>query len=85
VHHKLRVSRVQAVEKSERKFWIALLLYGTLGAVVWFTLGPGKILVLGREVDIRAIPLFVIATFVFRTVIARAASRIRQSDEKAQE
>jgi hypothetical protein len=68
------------MERIEGKFWIALMLYGVLGAVVWFTLGPGTILVLGRAVDIRAIPMFVIATFVFRTVMARAANRIRQAD-----
>jgi len=68
------------MERVERRFWIALMLYGTLGAVVWFTLGPGTIRVLGRAVDIRAIPMFVIATFVFRTWIARSAERIRRKD-----
>jgi ribosomal protein S3 len=78
VHHKLRVPRVRAAAEIERKFWIALTLYGILGAVVWFTLGEGTVLVLGRRVEIRWIPLFVIATFVFRTYLAREADKIRR-------
>jgi hypothetical protein len=63
----------------ERKFWIALGLYGILAVAVWFTLGEGTVFVLGRQIEIRWIPLFVIGTFVFRTCIAREAEKIRHS------
>ena len=65
----------------ERKFWIALGLYGILAVVIWFTLGEGTVLVLGRRVEIRWVPLFVIATFAFRTYIAREAEKIRRGSE----
>jgi len=63
----------------DRKFWIALGLYSILGAAIWFTLGDGTAFVFGRQVEIRWIPLFVIGTFVFRTVIAREAEKIRRA------
>ncbi len=66
----------------DRKFWIALGLYGVLAVVIWFTLGEGSVVVLGRSVEIRLIPLFVIGTFVFRTYIAREADKIRHRDER---
>jgi hypothetical protein len=68
----------QGVEALDRKFWIALVLYGILGAAIWFTLGDGTTIVFGRQVEIRWIPLFVIGTFAFRTVMAREAEKIRR-------
>ena len=65
----------------ERKFWTALGFYAVLAGVVWFTLGEGTTIVFGRPVAVRAIPLFVIGTFVFRTYIAREADKIRRSSE----
>ena len=62
----------------ERKFWAALGLYAILAVVIWFTLGEGTTLVFGKPVAIRAIPLFVIGMFVFRTVMAREADKIRR-------
>ena len=62
----------------DRKFWIALALFGFLAGVIWFTLGEGRVFVFGRQVEIRWIPLFVIGTFVFRTVMAREADKIRR-------
>ena len=71
--------------RTERKFWIALGLFGILAVVTWFTLGDGSIPVFGRQVEIRWIPLFVIATFVFRAYIAREADKIRRrSEDEAQ-
>jgi hypothetical protein len=63
----------------ERKYWVAMLLYAALAVIIWFTLGEGTILVLGRRVEIRWIPLFVLGTFVFRTYMAREADKIRRS------
>jgi hypothetical protein len=65
-----------------RKFWIALALYGLLGLLVWFTMGEGKILVHGRPVELRLIPLIVIGGLVLRTVVAHQAERIRRADGK---
>ena len=62
----------------EQKFWIALGLYGILGAAIWFTLGDGTTIVFGKVVQIRWIPLFVIGSFLFRTVMAREAEKIRR-------
>ncbi|HTJ29358.1 MAG TPA: hypothetical protein VL346_02595 [Acidobacteriaceae bacterium] len=62
----------------ERKFWIAMGMYAVLAVVVWFTLGEGTTSVLGRRIEIRWIPLFVLGTFVFLTYIAREAEKIRQ-------
>ncbi len=76
----------EAVQKRsvDRKFWIALGLYGILGLGVWFTLGEGTTFVFGRPVEIRLIPLLVLGTFVFRTVMAREADKIRRrSSEEA--
>jgi hypothetical protein len=72
-------------QKRDRKFWIAMLAYGILAAVIWFTLGEGTVFVLGRPVEIRLIPLFIIGTFVFRTYIAREADKIRRSSENQAE
>ena len=63
----------------DQKFWMALGLYGILGAAIWFTLGDGTTVVFGKVVQIRWIPLFVIGSFVFRTVMAREAEKIRRS------
>jgi hypothetical protein len=65
----------------ERKYRIALALYVVLAVVVWFTIGEGKVPVFGRLIEIRWIPIFVLATFAFRTVMAMQADRIRRSKE----
>ena len=62
----------------ERKYWVALVLYAGLAVLAWFTIGEGKIVVLGRMIDLRWIPIFVLATFAFRTVMAMQADRIRR-------
>jgi len=66
----------------DRKFWIALLLYAVLGAVAWFTMDEGKVLVAGRFVQMRWIPLVVLGGFALRTVLARSAERIRSEGQK---
>ena len=63
---------------AERKFRIALGLYGLLAVVIWFTVGEGTVVVFNRPVEIRWIPLFVLGTFVFRTYMAREADKIRR-------
>jgi len=66
----------------ERRFPIALALYVVLGLLVWFTMGEEKVLVQGRPVDLRLIPLIVIGGLALRTVLARQADRIRREDGK---
>jgi hypothetical protein len=66
----------------DRKFWSAMALYAILAAVVWLTLGEGTTIVFGKPVAIRAIPLFVIGMFVFRTVMAREADKIRRKRQE---
>jgi O-antigen ligase len=63
-----------------RKFWVALALYGVLGLLVWFTMDVGKVLVHGRPVELRLIPLIVIGGLALRTVVAHQAERIRRQD-----
>jgi hypothetical protein len=66
----------------DRKYWIALGLYAVLGVVAWFTIGAGSVDVLGRQIEIRWIPVFVLGTFAFRTYVAMQAERIRRSSSK---
>ncbi|MGA3347061.1 MAG: hypothetical protein ABSC76_19600 [Terracidiphilus sp.] len=65
----------------DRKFWVALALYVVLAALAWFTLGEGKILVAGRPVELRLLPLVVLGGFALRTVLARQAEKIRRGGE----
>jgi hypothetical protein len=65
----------------ERKFGIALALYVVLAVLVWFTIGEGKISVFGRLIEIRWVPIFILATFAFRTVMAMQADRIRRGKD----
>jgi hypothetical protein len=62
----------------DRKFWVAIALFGFLAVLVWFTVGEGKVLVLGKPVEIRLIPLVVIGGLALRTVLARHAEKIRR-------
>jgi hypothetical protein len=66
----------------ERKFWVALGLYAVLGALVWFTMGDGRVLVMGKPVELRLVPLLVLGGLALRTVVALQADRIRRDGEK---
>jgi hypothetical protein len=66
----------------DRKFWVALAMFGVLAVLVWFTVGEGKVLVLGRPVEIRLVPLVVIGGLALRTMLARHAEKIRRGGEK---
>ena len=65
----------------DRKFWAAVGMYAVLAALVWFTMSADKVLVLGRPVEVRWIPLFVIGVMALRTVLARHAERIRRGTD----
>jgi bacteriorhodopsin len=71
------------VQRRDRKFWIAMALFGVLAVVIWVTMGEGSVPLFGRQIEIRWIPLFVIGTFVFRAYIAREADKIRRGEGEA--
>ena len=62
------------------RFRLALALYAVLGLLVWFTMGEGKVLVHGRPVDLRLVPLIVIGGLALRTAVAHQAEKIRRQD-----
>jgi hypothetical protein len=66
----------------ERKYWVALALYVFLAALVWFTMDAGKVLVYGRPVDLRLVPLMILGGLALRTVLALQADKIRRGGEK---
>jgi hypothetical protein len=66
----------------EKRYPLALALYAALAALVWFTMDAGKILIHGRPVDLRLVPLVILGGLALRTVVALQADKIRRSDEK---
>ena len=66
----------------DRKFWIALALFAVLALLAWFTMGEGTVLVMGKPVEMRFLPLIVIGGLALRTVLARQAEKIRRSGGK---
>jgi hypothetical protein len=64
----------------ERKFWPAMAAYAILAVVAWFILGGGTVLIQGRPVEIRFLPLFVLGMLALRTALARQADRIRRGE-----
>jgi len=65
----------------DRKFRVAMVLYAILAAVSWFTL-DGKILIGGRLVELKLIPLVIIGGFALRTVMAMKAEKIRREGDQ---
>jgi hypothetical protein len=66
----------------DRKFWVAMALYGVLAALAWFTMDAGKVLVWGKPVELRLVPLIIIGGLALRTVLARQAEKIRREASK---
>ena len=62
----------------DRKYWIALALYGCLATLAWFTLGEDRVLVGNKLVELRLLPLIIIGGMALRTVLARHAEKIRR-------
>jgi len=62
----------------DRRYWIALALYAVLAALAWFTVGDSEILIHGRPVELRLLPLIIIGGMALRTVLARHAEKIRR-------
>jgi len=65
----------------DRKYWTALALFAILAALVWFTMDKGSVLVFGRPVEMRLIPLIVIGGLALRTYVARQAEKIRRGKD----
>jgi hypothetical protein len=64
----------------ERKYRVALVLYAVLAVLSWFTL-DGRVLVMGKPVELRLVPMLILAGFALRTMVAMHADRIRRSGE----
>jgi hypothetical protein len=64
-----------------RKYWVALALYGALALQVWFTMDAGKVLIRGKLVDLRLLPLIILGGLALRTVLASHADRIRRGED----
>jgi hypothetical protein len=62
----------------DRKFWLALAMFAVLAVLVWLTMGDGSVLVFGKPVELKLIPLVVIGGMALRTVLARKAEKIRK-------
>jgi len=77
-------SRFAALQTSgsdlDRKFWIALTLYAVLAVLVWFTIGEGTVLVSGRPVELRMLPMVILGGMLLKTVLARQADKIRRTE-----
>jgi hypothetical protein len=65
-----------------RKLWIAMALFAVLGLLAWFTIGDGNVMVMGKPVEIRLVPLIVIGGLALRTILARQAEKIRRQGGK---
>jgi len=79
-------SRLQSSgSELERKYWIALALYGALAVLVWFTMDAGKVVAFGKPVELRLVPLIIIGGLALRTVLALQADKIRHRGEKDSE
>ena len=62
----------------DRKYWAALGMFAILALLVWFTMDAGKVMVFGRPVELRLVPLVVIGGLALRTVLARHAEKARR-------
>jgi hypothetical protein len=66
----------------DKRFPVALGLYAVLAVLVWFTMDAGKVLVFGKPVEMRWIPIIIIGGLALRTVLARSAEKIRRGGGK---
>jgi hypothetical protein len=81
----VNVTGVDRVKRSgselEKKYPIALAMFVVLAVVAWFSVGEGNVMVLGRPVQLRFIPIVILALFAFRTYVAMQADRIRREKD----
>jgi hypothetical protein len=78
-----RLDRGSEAERSgsdlERRYPLALGLYAVLAVLVWFTMDANRVLVYGKPVDLRLVPLIILGGLALRTVLALQADKIRRS------
>ena len=65
----------------DRKFWLAIVLFGILALLAWFLIGDSTFDVDGRPVEMRLVPLVVIGGLALKTVLARQAEKIRREKD----
>jgi hypothetical protein len=65
----------------EKRYPLALALYAVLAALVWFTMDAEKVLIHGKPVDLRLVPLVIIGGLALRTVLALQADKIRRGEK----
>ena len=68
----------------ERKYRVALALYGLLGVLAWTTLSSDAVQLFGKAVPLRLLPILVLGGFALRTWVAMQAERIRRGSEDRQ-
>ena len=68
----------------ERKYRVALALYGLLGVLAWTTLSSDAVEVFGKAVPLRLLPVLVLCGFALRTWVAMQAERIRRDQDDRQ-
>ena len=68
----------------ERKYRLALALYGVLGVLAWTTLTRDAVQLFGRSVPLRWLPILVLGGFALRTWVAMQAERIRRDQDDRQ-
>jgi hypothetical protein len=76
-------ARAESADSSlDKRYPLALVLFVLLAVLVWFTMDSGKVLVLGKPVELRWVPLIIIGGLALRTVLARQADRIRRGGDE---
>ena len=72
----------------EKKYPVALAMFAVLAVLAWFTVGDGivmmdgrPLMLLGWPVQLRLIPIAILALFAFRTYVAMQADRIRREKD----
>jgi hypothetical protein len=65
----------------EKKYPVALAIFAVMAVLAWFTVGTGSVMVLGRPVQVRLIPIVILALFAFRTYVAMQADRMRREKD----
>jgi hypothetical protein len=81
----VKVAGVDRAKRSgsdlDKKYPVALGLFVVLAVVAWFTVGDGSVMVHGRPVQVRLIPIVILGLFAFRTYVAMQADRIRREND----
>ena len=69
----------------QRRYPLALALYAVLAVLVWFTMDAGKVMVHGKPIDLRLVPLIVLGGLAAKTLLAVKAEKIRRASSQDRE